>query len=276
MSLSAAESEVIGLCIVLEAIDDIVNHSMLDIRRVDERQGEATAYFPTRVHQQLFAIRLLDLAKETGDAGLTGVKGSCLDVLSAACGTRSFEFHESCNPLQEAMQRLRSWLDAETTLDLWLPNIDVQVSLRVPRLQLLFIAGNQAKHNVSRLTGLSRNIQKMLREHGHDVPIEQIPLALENFTEHLNDDFFVYYGTWISELLNNVRWGIQSYLAPIYRKSLHPAPEIDEGAYKYVYPDSINDPIARSWFWRLMNHIRSTPPVEQFHTGEYLRMEDLR
>lgn len=275
MSISASEREVIGLCIVCEAIEDIVNHALLDIRNVEESPNEATAYFPNAAHQQLFLIRLLDFAKEGGDSTLTGVKGACLDVLSAACVSRSFDVQGSIAPLQEATERLNGWLHTPTTLKLWLPTIDIEVDLHVPRLQLLFISGNQAKHNVSRLTGLARNIQKMLKSHGHDVSLEQVPLALDDFREHLNGDFFVYYGTWLAELINEVRWGLQQYLLPTFQASYRLAPEIDDMAYRYEYPASIEGAIPRSWFWRLMNHIRSGPYVKRFRTAEHFKIEHL-
>jgi len=275
MTINIIEREAIGLCIVCEAIEDIVNHMLLDIRYGDDLSGEATAYFPTPVHQQLFLIRLLDFAKEGGDTALTGVKGACLDVLIATCENKSFDVQESIGLLKKATESLKEWLYTPTTLKLWLPTIDVEIDLKVPRLQLLFISANQAKHNLSRLTGLARSIHEMLKSHGHDVPLEQIPLALEDFREHLNEDFFIYYGTWLAELINEVRWGIQQYLLPTFQTSYRLAPEINEIAYRYEYPASIKGVIPRSWFWRLMNHIRSGPCVKRFRTAKYFKMEHL-
>lgn len=271
--MNTAERESIGLCIVWEALGDMVNHSLLQVRAEDP--GEATVLFRTRAHQEVFLIRLLDFSKEGGDETLTGVKGSCLDVLEAACRSKSFDVNGSVSLLEHSVHRMREWLETPTTFKLWLPTINVEVDLRVPRRRLLFISGNQAKHNVSRLTGLARNVQEMLRGHGHEVPLEQIPLALEDFTEHLNENFFVYYGTWLSELLNEVLWGMHQYLLPTFRACYAPAPEIDEYAYKYVYPAEIVAPVSRSWFWRLMNHVRSEPYLKRFRASKYMKLEDL-
>lgn len=275
MDINVSERETIGLCIVCEAIGEIINHMLLDIRDNDEYPEEATVYFPTSVHQQLFLIRLLDFAKENGDSGLTGVKGSCLDVLSSACESRSFDVQGSIALLQEATEGLKEWLNTPTSLKLWLPTVDVEARFYVPRLQLIFISGNQAKHNISRLTGLARNIQDMLKSHGHEVPLEQIPLALDDFREHLNDDFFVYYGTWLSELMNDIRWGIQQYLLPTFYESYKKASDIDDIAYRYEYPSSITGAVPRSWFWRLMNHIRSGPYVKRFQAVKHYKLQHL-
>lgn len=157
--MNIAERETICLCVACEAIEGILNNEMLKIRDVGEQPGEATAYFSSHIHQQLFLIRLLDFAKEEGDPLLMGVKGSCLDVLNAACTNRSFDIQGSVSLLQDATEQLSTWLQTSTTMKLWLPAIDVEVDLHVPRLQLLYISGNQAKHNVSRLTGVARKIQ---------------------------------------------------------------------------------------------------------------------
>lgn len=99
----------------------------------------------------------------------------------------------------------------------------------------------------------------MLRDHGHEVPLEQIPLALDDFTERLNEHFFVYYSTWLAELLNGLRWGLQEYLRPIFKESYKSAPDISDLAYRYDYPISIDAAIPQSWFWRLMNNVRTGP-----------------
>jgi hypothetical protein len=205
VTYTGAEKEAIGLCIVLEAVDDIVNHALLELRDVESLPGEAEVRFPSRIHQQLFLARLLDFAKEGGDSALTGVAGSCLDVLQAACETKHFDISGSVAALEKSTAELIDWLESRTRLRLWLPSLNLEAQLDVPRSEFLYISGNQAKHNLSRLTGLAKRIAKMLEGHGYRVPLEQIPLGLDDFREHLQEDYFVCYGTWLAELLNNVR-----------------------------------------------------------------------
>ena len=177
--------------------------------------------------------------------------------------------------LCKATYTLSEWLRATTTLKLWLPSLNVEAKLSVPRLQFLFIAGNQAKHNVSRLTAVSKFIAKMLEEHGYNVALERIPLALDDFREHLHADYFIYYGSWLAELLNNVRWGIYRYLLPTFQRSITPDP--DGGViYTYKYPGAIAGEIPKEWFWRLMNLCRGEPFVQLFTVAEYMKKEVLR
>jgi hypothetical protein len=272
---NAAEKEAICLCIAVEAIGDMANHALLEVLPLEDRPGEAEVRFQTREHQQLFLARLLDFVKETGDASLTGGKGPCLDVLRSACATRSFDVNGSVAPLQRAVEDFQCWLSAETPLRLWLPTLDVEAQLTVARRDLLFIAGNQSKHNLSRLTRVSQGIASLLRQHGHEVPVESIRLVLDDFRYHLQEDYFAYYGAWIAEHLTKIRWGIQSYLLPVYRQASNPSQ--DGGFhYSYTFPPTIGEKVAREWFWRLMNHVRSGPYIEPFYAARYLKEEVLR
>lgn len=275
MNYSAEEREAIGLCIALEALNDIVNHALLTVRQVSEGSGEAEVRFPTRIHQSMFLVRLLDFAKEGGDATLTGVDGSCLAVLQAACSSKSFDVEGTVGALRASTSALASWLDATTPLTLWLPSLNVEAKLVVPRSQFLYIAGNQAKHNISRLTGLSKLVAGMLTANGYPTSPEQVPIALDDFHEHLQEDYFAYYGTWLAELLNNVRWGIHIYLLPTFQKSF--TPDVDGSVmYSYRYPASITNASPREWFWRLMNNVRTGPYLKPFTGTRYAKKEILR
>lgn len=274
MNYNTAEKEVIGLCVALEAIDDIANHALLDLLELRDSPGEAEVRYKSRIHQQLFLLRLLDFVKENGDETLTGIRGSCLKVLTAACESRTFDFHGSVAGLQQATRALDCWLTLETTLELWLPTLELDAKLTVPRIEFLYILGNHAKHNLARLTGISKHIAGILAQHGHRVEVEQVPLALDDFREHLQEDYFAYYGTWLAELVNNVRWGIHDYLQPAFQRAYYRVPGEDL-MYRYNYPDSITHEAPRAWFWRLMNHARGEPFLKRFVGARYMKKEVL-
>jgi hypothetical protein len=274
MTYSVTEREVIGLCIGLEATVDMVNHTLLTVSDLEGRPGEAEVRFKSRQHHQLFLARLLDFVKENGNDALTGVAGSCLQVLRASCRTRSFDHGNSVALLEQATARLDQWLSARTKLKLWLPALDVEAHLEVPRLDFLYISGNHVKHNLSRLTGVSKRIHRILLEHGHPVPLEQIPLALDDFQEHLEENFFSYYGTWLSEMANDIRWGLQQYLTPTFATSYTRQPG-DDLRYSYTFPGTVANEVPRVWFWRLMNNIRSGPYVKRFVAPDYMKNEAL-
>lgn len=272
MIYNVAERETIGLCICLEALNDIVNHSMLMIKDVSDYPGEAEVFFKTSIHRDLFLIRLLDFVKEAGSKQLTGVAGSCLAVLKQACVMPSFNVDLSVVGLRNSIVVLEDWLSEKKEIILWLPSLQIDARINVSRLDYINIAGNHSKHNLSRLTGVSRDVANILVAHGYSVSEEQIPLALDDFREHLAENYFLYYSTWLSELLNNVRWGLQDYLVPMFDLSYR-AGAGDVIAYRYEYPAEIVNPIAREWFWRLMNNVRSGPYIKKFSGAHYLKEE---
>jgi hypothetical protein len=271
MTHSTAECEVIGLCICLEAVNDIANRALLSFRE-SEHAGGAEAIFDSSVHRDLFLIRLLDFVKESGSAQLTGVKGSCLAVLRQACATKSFDIGGSVSRLTVAVDALQSWLEHKKKMTLWLPTLDVDAMIEVSRLDFLSITGNHSKHNLSRLTGVSADIGKILNKHGYVVEEELIPLALDDFSEHLAENYFVYYGSWLAEMMNNLRWGMQSYLEPTFAQAYKADPEIP-GMYGYECPIEIQSAVGRVWFWRLMNHVRARPYLTPFSTSSLLKRE---
>jgi len=238
MTYSTAEKEAIGLCISLEAVGDMVNHALLELRDVSMYPGEAEVYFHTHIHKELFIIRLLDFVKESGDSRLTGVSGSCLKVLQSACDTCSFDQEDSVKFLRESVKELDDWLNYKTLIKFWLPTLDIEADIEVNRLDFISISGNHCKHNLSRLTGVSKYIHSILDSNGYAVPLEQIPLALDDFREHLQENYFIYYGTWLGELLNNIRWGIQSYLQPTFSIA-YTKDDPNDIRYRYEYPRAI-------------------------------------
>jgi hypothetical protein len=275
MSRNSVELETIGLSIAVEALDDIANHSTLQILPPDPVPFEAEIRFQTPEHLQLFLVRLLDFVDESGSAALTGVKGSCLDVLAAACGTKNFDVEGSVAPLEHAVKDFQDWLSEPTPVLLWLPTLEVNARLTVPRRDLVFIAGNQSKHNLSRLTGVAQRFSRILKDHDYDVQPELVPLALDELRTHLHEDYFVYYGTWLTEHLTTLRWGIHSYLLPTFKR-LYKPPLNGGYAYTYDIPDSITSPVAREWFWRLMNLVRRGPYLPLIRTADYLKAPVLR
>jgi len=269
MNLSNKERESIGLCICLEAVNEIINNAVLDVRISSRIPGEALIYFKDLVHRSLFIIRTLDFAKETGDSTLTGVSGSCVDILEKVCAESEFGTDDSVRELKRAVKNLKDWLNRKSPMKLWLPTLNLDAEIEVSRIEFLKISGNSSKHNISRLTGVSKGIHTILSEHGYDVPIELIPLALEDFQEHLEQNYFIYYATWMAELLNEIRWGIQRYLEPLYVASYKL--EMDGFSYRFEFPEGVNQEIPKQWFWRLMNHIRSGPYIERFRAPSSLR-----
>ncbi|MBD5779926.1 hypothetical protein IEN85_10540 [Pelagicoccus sp. NFK12] len=272
MKLNNHEQEVIALCVIVEALDNTVNHSLLDVRPDKETPNEVFVYFHDYIHRDLFLIRTLDITKEKVSKNLLGIEGSCIDALHSICQQPSFSKYDSINNLRLSVERIKDWLNKSKTVKLWLPSLNIDASIEVTRLELLTISGNTSKHNISRLTGVCSQIHKILDRNGYKSDFESMPFALEDFEEHLNGNYFIYYGTQLSELLNNLRWGIQDYLLPLFREN-HKISHQESGDYHFTYPNEINDKLAKEWFWRLLNLVRRKPYFEKFRSSRYLNEE---
>ena len=266
-----AEFETVALCVGVEAIDDTINYAILDLR---SDVGGSEVVFQSSIHRDLFLIRILDFATEKADPKLTGTPGSCLDSLIAVTAVASFDCQGSVNSLKHSTNALKEWLDGTTHYEMWLPSLDLDTSLSIQRSTLLRISANQAKHNLSRLTGVSKTVKSALLENGYDIPVEQIPLALDDFREHLHNDYFPFYCTWLTEMMNNIRWGIYDYLFPQFVVSYR-SPSGGSPAYSFEIPPSVTSELHRKWFWRLMNKTREKPYLPRFRAPEHMKKRDI-
>ncbi len=266
--MQVIERESIGLSICIEALNNIVNYSLVDLREVKKYPGEYEVYFHDYAHKYLFLVRALDFVKEKGDAALTGINGSCLDVLRLACVTASFDREGSVKPLSTAVNAVENWLNYRSPMIFWLPDLDVNAELTVSRLELLHISGNYSKHNLSRLTRVSREFHNILENNGYAVELGSIPFALDYFCEHLNENYFIYYCTWMTELLNNLRWAIYDYLHPVFLDTYIKKSNFH---YTYDYPTGINSDAGKKWFWGMMNGVLSKPYFPRIKGAHYLK-----
>lgn len=268
--------EVIGLSIAFEALKSMVNRSMLDVLHLSDGSGEVEVRFKSTPHRDLFYIRLLDFAHEGGSRRLLGTATdmSCLEILETVGSAPRLSTPESAQELAHAAAQLRTWLEHTVQPKFWLGEIDINARLSVTRLQLLKIVGNQAKHNMSRLTGVCGQVQKLLADNGHDVAFELIPFAIEDLRAHLGENMFIYYGSWLAELLNDLTWALYRYVRPIYQREIvfeeGPLP----GFYRYE-PLAGVDPKSPAHFWlyRLLNDARSTPYIPPFRASHYLKQQ---
>lgn len=261
------EGEVIGLWIACGSLDSMVNHALL---KLVGGGGAKEVHFETTTHQQLFNILLLDFL-ENVDVTLTGEQGSCLEVLEGACRTASFDENGSVELLRRPVDALRTWLDAEITVGTWLPSIQQQLDLKIQRRESIYICGNISKHNLARLTGAAKRLEAILRRHNVMAGPVKALHVLDDFYDRFHEDIFEYHSTVISELLNNVRWGIHDYLSPKYLGA-KVQDASDPTKYSYRYPEYVSDDFARSCYWDLMNAVRRKPYMERFIANSVFKM----
>lgn len=271
-SSSPETLEAIGLSVAFEALRDLVNRLLMEFLPLTGHPGEVQVLFKSTPHRDLFYIRLLDFVHEGGGKALLGEKMSCLEVLERAGANPRLSGAGHAHALADAVADLRTWLDEVIHPKFWMGNINVHARLSVTRLQLLKIAGNQAKHNLARLTGVAQQVQALLAEHGHNVPLAQIPFALDDFREHLGENVFIYYGSWLAELINNITWALYRYIQPVYHRSVVYEDGPIPGMYRFLpLPGVAPDSPEHWWFHRLLNEARRPPPVPSFKASRFLK-----
>jgi hypothetical protein len=259
------EVEVIGLQMAVMALDDFVNRLLLHL----PESGSGQPAFAGLVARDLFAVRLLDFL-EPVSVEMTGVVGSCVDLIHSAVTMSSFNRDGSVEALRAAIGELQAWLDERITVRLWLPAIDREVDVTITRHNVLYVAGNTSKHNLSRLSNVAKRLRTVLAENGQTVGLEESWLIIENIQERFNEDLLAFYCTRITGLLNDVRWGIHEYLLPEYRRSFTRDPS-HEVMYGYQYPAGVVLRFAQVCYWDLMNKVRSGPILPKFKVPEYLK-----
>ena len=267
MQFVEIELEVITLKAINEAIDSMINHTVLELRGSDP---DTEVWFHTATHHKFFSIMLVDFLSDL-DEKLVGTKTSCLGILLEICDKPKFNLSESVTQLRDSVADLRSWLETEVTIPVWLSSIDKNLDLKILRFEFLRICGNISKHGFARLTKTSRELVLILKRNGVAIDEQDSLLILDDFYERFQPDILNYHGTTLCEMLNNIRWGIHEYLLPQYNFSIKHDPG-DPTWYGYNIPDEINSKLGKTCYWDLMNEIRSGPPVNRFVGTRWLKL----
>jgi hypothetical protein len=271
MELTEVEREVVGLWVVCGSLDSLVNHALL---KLDGTGGTKEVHFETATHQQLFSILLLDFL-EMVDKNLTGVEGSCLEILDGACRAASFNQKDSVKYLRKPLTALRKWLDKKITVPtprpFRKPKERKQLVLKIQRRESVYICGNISKHNLARLTGAAKRLAAILNRHGVQADMAKALLLLDDFYERFHDDIFNYHSTVIAELLNNVCWGLHDYLSPEYLRA-KVSDASDPIKYCYNFPKHVSNDIVKCCYVDLMNWVRRKPCMERFIANSLFKL----
>ncbi|WP_052393284.1 hypothetical protein [Pseudomonas rhizosphaerae] len=263
--MNEMEQEVVYLNATLELIKSIVNRAMFEVAGSGNDQN---IWFATTAHKQLFSIALVDFLSAT-DRDAPVPKTTYLNALRTTANNPSFDQAGSVTRLKKAVDNFAAWLDTIVQIPAWLPTISKQVTLKIPRSLVLKIGGNLSKHNYLRAIGISKELQRQLAQAGEPVELYQAILAQEDIYQTFHDDVASYHVSTIAEFLNELWWGIQTYLVPEYERS-HPNNEVDPRDW-YQYPSDLNDLFSKACYWNLMNQIRSGPIFPPFRVTKHLK-----
>jgi hypothetical protein len=279
---SALEQEAIILNAVWDMIDGMVNYGLL--RHFDKTQ-DTNLQFHSDTEARLFNILLADFLSKPEARGSDPLPFDLPrppDNASPSDRTYLFYLRLVCAApqlagdgaeLRDHVEAFGTWLEATSHVEkVWLADISVETDITVTRFNYLRICGDIAKHNFSRLDRNVIKIRRILADNGKSIDVNQGFLALPNFYEWFHRDLFLYHASMIGEFLNNIRWSIYRYLRPEYDRAYR-ADNSDPcfPKYKFDIPAGIQDQLARSMYWDLMNRVRGRPYLPEFTISHSLK-----
>lgn len=283
MTFTKTEQEAIVLNAVWSMIDDMVNFAIF---MPLERRTEGITLVPqTTDTLRLFHLLLGDFLSPLVRKGNIGLP---FDLPPPPTGTRPsdltflFYLRQICedpqlNVCADAVRRpveaFAAWLEQDSHVDdVWLPSIDVEVSLTLKRVVWIKICADIAKHSFARLEANVAKIVRILSKHGKEIDEGMGYAVLSEFWEWFHTHLFAYHASTIAEFLNDIRWGIFEYLRPEYQRAYHVTGQV-AGASMYAFhiPADITAPIAKTMYWDVMNRARENPFVPRFTVDESLK-----
>lgn len=264
--MNKMEEEVVYLSAVIELLRSMVNYELMAVQGEENRKN---VQFKTMTHQRLFFITLVDFLSQT-DPKAPVQKIPYLGALRAIGDAPTFNVNGSVLNLKKAVSAFTEWLHTEIPIDAWLPSIDRQVELHLSRYLLLKIVGDLSKHNTLRSVAVAQELQSLFQKAGETVELYEAMLAQEDIYEIFHDDVCAYHASTIAEFLNELSWGIQSYLKPEYSRSFSPEGG-DSPAYKFLYPEPVAHPYAKTCYWNVMNQVRSGTIFPRFQVADHLK-----
>lgn len=274
--MNAIEREAIILNSAWTMIDGMVNWAMFERVNLDQ---PTNLTFKDREHQKMFVILLGDFLSQVRAHGRQPIPLGLRRVPRDACpADRTFLFHlrqvgtapqlgANSVELQQQVEAFAHWLEEDfVAREVWLPNINVQVDLRIARHRYITMCGDIAKHHLGRLSANVRHIQNLLGQANEDIDEQSAYLAIEDFFQWFFDNIFLYHSSQIAEFLNNIRWAIFRYLQLEFARAYHLTEDAtpDFPAYRYRVPEAINQPIAHAMYWDVMNRVREKPRMPRF------------
>jgi hypothetical protein len=256
---------------IKELIDSAVNYEMFSLIGSDP---DSQILFKSNVHQRLFNIVLVDFLSVTGSKAPLKKRKLYLDALKGIANTPNFNVDNSVDPLSEATRKFAEWLEHRIEVDVWFPSIGKTTKLQIARSSFLNMCGDLSKHNFLRADGVAIQLQKAFAEIGIRIDPDDALLALPDFYERYHSDILNYHSSTIAEFLNNIRWGIYDYLQPEFQRSIVWNTG-EPPKYRYEYPSAVTAPLAKNFYWGLMNEVRSPPCIRRFEVTKWLKLRYL-
>jgi hypothetical protein len=285
MTFTKTEQEAIVLNSVWSMIDDMVNFVIF--MPLNGKTQNTNLMPITSDTLRLFHVLLGDFLSQLNRKRRGGLpfdlpeppRGARPSDLTFLFYLRQVFEHPQLNANADAIRRpveaFAAWLEEDSYVeDVWLPTVEVEVSLTIPRIAWLKICADIGKHSFARLEHNVGKIVRILSDHGKKIDEGMGYAVLPEFWDWFHTHLFAYHASTIGEFLNNIRWGIFEYLMPEYARAYRVTGYVTEAEmYEFDVPSEITAPIARAMYWGLMNMVRFKPLFPKFTVTPSLKSQ---
>jgi hypothetical protein len=284
MTFTKMEQEAIVLNAVIGMVDDMVNHAIF--HRLGEKRHNTNLQPLTSNSLRQFGVLLRDflspVTSRNNNMPFDLPKPNNADL--ATDHTTLFYLSRVCeNPLiGEEIECLRQvvydfvrWLEGYAFVEgVWFANIEVEVDLRIKRIDFIRMSGDIGKHNFLRLGGQARKLQRILEENNVTIDESDAYLALPDCWDWFHTHLFAYHASNIAEFLNNIRYAIRQYITPI-AEDRYKIIDIFEGIRRYTFdrPDEIRNKFAWEQYYNLLHSTLDEPNFPYFSVSESFKTQ---
>lgn len=282
--LNDIEQEAIILGAVIGMVDDMVNHSIfcsLGEKRADTnllpQTAESLRHFGTLLRDFLSPVSgkgkgPLPFGLPKPENGDNAVDHTTLYYLRQVC--KKPLIGTEIAHLARIVEEFGVWLETHAVADdVWLANIGVKVNLRIKRIDFIRMSGDIGKHNFLRLGGQANRLRSILAENGVTIDESDAYLALPDCWEWFHTHLLAYHASTIAEFLNNIRYAIRLYIAPVANARYRATGNID-GVEMFTFerPDTIVNKFAWAQYFELLQGSLRKPNFPPFTVTPSMKM----
>lgn len=283
-TLTPLEQEAIILGAVVGMVDDMVNHVIFC--PLTDKNTDTNLMPQTSETLRQFAILLRDFlspVKSRGDKPMPFDLPSPESSDRASDHTTLFYLARVCETprigtdvalLSDQVRGFSDWLDTTITVPkVWLSRIEVEVDLKIKRIDFIRIGGDIGKHNFLRLGGQAAKLRQILRAQNIEIDEGQAYAALPDCWDWFHTHLLAYHASTIAEFLNNIRYAIRLYVAPTATATYRVTYKIDDyvEAYTFDRPEEMTNAFAWAQYYALLDGARRRPNFPPFTVSRSMK-----
>lgn len=285
MTFTEIEQEAIVLSAVIGMVDDMVNHAIFC--PLGEKRYDTNLLPRTSETLRQFGILLRDFLSPVTAKGKNPLpfglpKPENGDI--ATDHTSLFYLRRICEKpligteiqhLRKIVHDFSEWLEAYAMVErVWLANIEVEVDLRIKRIDFIRMSGDIGKHNFLRLGGQANRLRAILAENGITINESDAYLTLPDCWDWFHTHLLSFHASTIAEFLNNIRYAIRLYITPVAKASYQVTGLCEEfEQYTFDRPGDIVNKFAWTQYFDLLQGSLRKPNFPPFSVSNSFKAQ---